>query len=99
MLKCNACGRVGDDIGTCGSHITCPRQGVQVEPTDVVLHCDLCDITRVISAGRIMQGKPLQSAHDCPQADCQCRPVLVQSPEAPASTAKGKARGQEQGKG
>ena len=77
MLKCAQCGRAGNDIGDCGSPLTCPKQGVPIEAGDVVLHCAPCDVTRVVSAHRAITGKALQGSHACPrgEAHCACRAV------------------------
>jgi hypothetical protein len=91
MNKCPNihCGRAGDDIGQCGSFATCPRQAVPVEVTDVVLHCGLCELTRVVPAATIIQGKSISEAHMCLSGVCQARPVSTTAP-APLSV-KGKA--------
>lgn len=81
MQKCpNAlCGRTGDEIGQCGSFVICPRTSVPVPPTDVVLHCSLCEITRAIPAGSIMKGKGIEG-HSCKQAECCARPIATTAP-------------------
>lgn len=95
MLKCanEACGRTGEDIGLCGNFALCPKVGVEVTPRDVVLHCDLCEITRCTSASRIMKGKPLQDGHSCLQEACQAVPVMatqiVAQPVSEPAVAKG----------
>lgn len=84
MLKCVSCGRVGDDIGKCGSFLTCAGKAgaVEVGTADVVLRCDLCDVTRVMEAGRIMHGKALVADHVCQrdQESCKAYPVEESRP-------------------
>lgn len=97
MLKCNACGRVDAEIGTCGSFLTCPKAGVPLAPTDIVLHCDLCDVTRVVAAGRVMQGKALTANPTCLVGDCQARAVFLSAVEpshepADLKTSSGRTR-------
>lgn len=93
MQKCpNAtCGRVGDEIGQCGSFATCPKSAVAVEVTDVVLHCDLCEITRCVPASTIIKGKALAAAHMCLSDVCQCRPVMQAPPKNVKPTQPAKA--------
>lgn len=78
MLKCpNAlCGRTDDDIGKCGNFALCPKQAVPIEAGDVVLHCGVCEVTRVVPAGRIMQNKGLDG-HSCLQADCAATAITL----------------------
>lgn len=77
LLKCDTCGRTGDEVGKCGSFLTCPKAGVPIEATDIVLSCELCSITRVVAAGRVMQGKPLQANPMCPVEVCKARVVFI----------------------
>lgn len=95
MDKCPSCGRAGDDVGTCGAFVTCPRAGVPTVPTDVILQCDRCEITRAIPASRIITGKPLVSGHPCPVGEeaCECRPIVVTAKPAQGKPARGKAEG------
>lgn len=92
MQKCQTCGRAGDDVVTCGSFVTCPKATVPVEPTDVILQCDHCEITRAVSAPRIIHGKPLPAAHVCPLGEdtCECRPVVVSAKPDAKVPARGK---------
>jgi hypothetical protein len=79
LKKCPSCGRAGSDIGTCGSHLTCPKQSVPIVATDVVLHCDACEITRVVAAADIIRGKPMRAEHMCIQENCECRPMTLET--------------------
>lgn len=81
LLKCLPCGRTGDEVGRCGSFMTCPKQGVPIEPTDIVLSCDRCGITRVVAAGRVMQGKPLEATSMCPVETCEARAIFLTNVE------------------
>lgn len=83
LLKCDTCGRTGEEVGHCGSFLTCPKVGVPIEPTDIVLSCDRCGLTRVVAAGRIMQGKALAATSDCPVADCEARAIFLTQVDAP----------------
>jgi hypothetical protein len=90
MLKCPSCGRVGDDIGACGSFITCPKLAgaVEVAPTDVLLKCDECQVMRVMAAGRIMHGRALVADHVCKrdQETCKAYPVVVATAQEATKT-------------
>lgn len=101
MNKCpnTLCGRTGDDIGKCGAHKTCPQQAVPVEPTDIILHCDLCEITRVVPASTVIKGKAISEAHMCLSDVCECRPIsttapapALRAPKPASQPAKGKAK-------
>lgn len=81
LLKCLPCGRTGDEIGKCGSFLTCPKVGTPLDPADILLNCELCGITRVVAAGRVMQGKALASNPMCPVETCQARPVFLSTLE------------------
>jgi hypothetical protein len=91
LQKCAACGRAGDELGTCGSFATCPNQAVPVGPADVVLQCDRCEITRAISASRIIHGRSLQSPHACPLGEetCECKAIVLSVKPAQGKPARG----------
>jgi hypothetical protein len=85
MNKCPSCVRAGPDIGTCGSHLMCPGTSIPVVPaTDIVLHCEPCDKTRVISVVDLVRGRKVALELQCPRGDdCKCR-VVSGRPEAEA---------------
>lgn len=87
MEKCNACGRTDGDIGKCGAFATCPKVGHPLADNDVVLRCDHCGITRAVSAGAIIQGKPLVANAQCPISNCQAKAVFMTTVE-PAKEAE-----------
>lgn len=94
MQKCanEACGRTDDDIGQCGSHALCPKKAVPLTPRDVVVRCDVCDITRVISTNRIMKGRTLQDGAPCQLEECAATVVSQQPAKEPAH-GQGKHKG------
>lgn len=78
MQKCTSCARAGDEIGHCGSHITCGT-AVEIDPKkDVVIRCQVCDITRAVSIPRLMTNRPYQGIDAvCPRGQDKCAAVLV----------------------
>lgn len=87
MQKCLQCSRVGDDIGLCGAPITCPKQGREIDPaTDIVIRCDLCDITRAVSVNTLTKHQDPRLDNACQSDVCKAY-VVVQKPaktKAPA---------------
>jgi hypothetical protein len=82
LTKCPSlgCGRVGEDIGTCGQFLSCPKREVPVDPqTDIVLKCGPCDITRTVPADLVFQGKSKLKVQ-CPRADCCVTVVSIKGP-------------------
>jgi hypothetical protein len=89
MQKCNQCGRVGDDLGKCGSHLTCPgeRGWSEVDPhTDVVVGCDQAGCKSMcVTAAAIVHGEVPDGVFTCPaqKLDCKAYVVLGVDPAAP----------------
>lgn len=71
MLKCLQCSRVGDDIGLCGSPITCPNRGREIDPsTDILVRCDTCDIVRAIPVDTLMKHRDTRLDNACERETC-----------------------------
>jgi hypothetical protein len=79
MQKCPSCPRAGADIGSCGHIAMCPGTSVPVEPgKDVILHCEPCEKTRVVSVVDLIHGRRKGLDLQCPRGDnCACRAVDV----------------------
>lgn len=86
-VRCSACGRVDDEVGNCGNFLGCPRNPVPVDPQkDIVLHCDFCKITRVVSAAKAVKPQRQQGLDVmCLKAEehCLCH-VISATPPAPS---------------
>lgn len=79
MLKCPACTRTGDDIGQCGSPLTCPKVGVEMDAAkgDILLRCNPCDLTRAVNASSLTKGTYQGLAFECPRDVCQCQAMSI----------------------
>lgn len=90
MLKCSACPRVGDDIGTCGSPVTCPglAGAIEMDATkgDILVRCPPCDIVRAVNVRDIAHRFPTDLAHSCPQTDCKCVTLAIPTPKPAKGT-------------
>ena len=92
MRACPSCGRVDDEIGNCGSFLTCGKpNAAEVTPgTMAVVKCEPCNMTRVVSASDIVTPPKHARGLDfvCPSPDtCSCKVI----PLKPAKAANAQA--------
>lgn len=83
MLKCNTCHRAGDEVGTCGSFLTCPRPNFpEVDPAkDCVIRCDICEHTIALPARDVVKGTPMRVDLHCTRDEGTCGAYVVHPTE------------------
>lgn len=89
LTKCPAlgCGKVGPEIGSCGSFLSCPKAEVPIDPTqDVVVKCGPCDLIRAIPVSLIIQGKSKVQVQ-CSRSPCCATVVSLKGEPSEASPA------------
>lgn len=79
--NCKVAGTSAEAIqASCGSHMTCPKRTIPIEPgKHIPVGCDCGARTVIIFAGQVMHGKVTATGNQCPtEVDfCKARDLSV----------------------
>lgn len=88
MKVCPRCFKTDAEIGNCGNHaVGCPTPRLVNEATDVVVSCQLCNLTVAVPVEKIMQGKIRSMSGKC--LSDRCKAILLTVRPAKAKTGRG----------